>query len=130
MFCHKSGEKLLVYRGHTDWVSCVRASGAVVYTASKDHTLRAFEIAVLSIGETYLTFLNSGLIFFVLFDLICLIKTGRTLQVYQGHTDWVRCLVVDGEKELLYSGSSDQTIRCWEVRVNCTNDMFKKKPNS
>ncbi len=44
--CPQTGERIIVFRGHSDWVSCVTCAGPVVYTASKDKTLRAFEIAV------------------------------------------------------------------------------------
>lgn len=32
-----------------------------------------------------------------------------------GHTDWVRCISVDKQGKIAASGSSDQTVRLWDI---------------
>ena len=39
--------------------------------------------------------------------------SGMHMTTLQGHTDWVMCLTVVGNK--LYSGSYDETIRVWAL---------------
>jgi len=36
----------MIYKGHADWVSDITADGAVLFSASKDGTARAWEISV------------------------------------------------------------------------------------
>ena len=41
-------------------------------------------------------------------------NTGRTKQVLQGHSDWVRSVAFHPNGRILASGSNDKTIRIWE----------------
>ena len=45
-------------------------------------------------------------------DLLTL-PSGAPIATLQGHTDWVYCLIV--HNNILYSGSSDKTIRAWQL---------------
>ena len=48
-------------------------------------------------------------------DLLTL-PSGAPIATLQGHTDWVYCLIV--HNNILYSGSSDNTIRAWNLVTN------------
>ena len=45
-------------------------------------------------------------------DLLSL-PSGTQIATLQGHTDFVRCLIV--HNNILYSGSGDNTIRAWKL---------------
>ena len=48
-------------------------------------------------------------------DLLTL-PSGTPIATLQGHTHWVHCLIV--HNNILYSGSSDKTIRAWNLDTN------------
>eukprot|EP00002_Diphylleia_rotans_P020363 TRINITY_DN3956_c0_g2_i1.p1 TRINITY_DN3956_c0_g2~~TRINITY_DN3956_c0_g2_i1.p1 ORF type:complete len:532 (+),score=74.75 TRINITY_DN3956_c0_g2_i1:46-1641(+) len=60
-------------------------------------------------------------------------KDGRCTHVLEGHKDWIKSL--HGRGRLLFSGSFDETIRCWDVdslqcvqiyrgHFNCVYDVY------
>ena len=42
-------------------------------------------------------------------------ETGKTLQVFKGHTGAVTCMSTDINGRMLYTGSTDHTVRSWDV---------------
>ena len=44
------------------------------------------------------------------------LPSGTPIATLQGHKGWVQCLVVNNN--ILYSGSSDKTIRAWNLDTN------------
>lgn len=96
-----------VFVGHTAMLSDVLIDGGALFTASMDRTVRAWQLS-----------------------------TGRCMQLYQGHTEWVRCLALaprnnnsKGDDALIYSGSSDSTVRVWHQRVSFCFKKIRKYTN-
>lgn len=56
----------------------------------------------------------------LVFFLSCLLQSHKCVGVFEGHSSKVSCLLVSAAPCLhhrLYSGSSDQTIRCYSLKV-------------
>lgn len=59
-----------------------------------------------------------------------LLQTHKCVAVFEGHSSKVSCLLVSAAPSLhhrLYSGSSDQTIRCYSLKVrppHCSVILF------
>mmetsp|Transcript_35278 Transcript_35278/g.80603 ORF Transcript_35278/g.80603 Transcript_35278/m.80603 type:complete len:379 (-) Transcript_35278:65-1201(-) len=77
-------ESCVVCQGHTHWVTCfdMDVASQILYSGAMDKTLRAWDA-----------------------------KTGKCLQVYEGHGDWVMDLRVTESN--VFSTSEDGTVRCW-----------------
>ncbi|KAJ1912921.1 hypothetical protein H4219_005420 [Mycoemilia scoparia] len=43
------------------------------------------------------------------------IKTQKTVAIFNGHSDFIKSLVVDSNRRIFYSGSSDADIRAWKI---------------
>ncbi|KAI8064364.1 WD40-repeat-containing domain protein [Gongronella butleri] len=78
-----------IYRGHTAPVTCLALShdGAILWTGSWDKTIKKWDA-----------------------------KTGDCLATLQGHSDFVKCLALVGDR--LYSGSADTHIRQWDTATD------------
>ncbi|KAI5637256.1 WD domain, g-beta repeat domain-containing protein [Phthorimaea operculella] len=76
---------------HDDNVSsgAFSLSGDIVYSASRDKTIKAWEVA-----------------------------TGYCIKTYKGHREWVRMVRVSADGTLLASCSNDQTVRVWNADTN------------
>ena len=128
---HLDGDRALAtLEGHVDWVLALAlaASGTVLYSGSRDKTIKAWRVAD---GACLLTFeghsrlvtslalaRNDAMLYSGSGDHT--IRSWRTddgscLTCYQGHWDWVSCLVLSADDQSLYSGSEDKYIRKWRV---------------
>ncbi|ORX55556.1 WD40 repeat-like protein [Hesseltinella vesiculosa] len=78
-----------IYRGHAAPVTSIALSqdGEVLWTGSWDKTIKKWDT-----------------------------KSGECLATLQGHSDFVKCLEVVGNR--LYSGSADTDIRQWDVNTH------------
>ena len=130
---------LRILEGHTDWVNsvCLSVDGQRAVSASKDHTLRLWDLeqgrclntlkghtdGVLSVclsadGKRAVSASRDRTL--RLWDL----EQGRCLKTLQGHTDGVLsvCLSADGQRAV--SASDDQTLRLWDLeRGRCLRTM-------
>uniref|UniRef100_A0AAY5LAT5 C2H2-type domain-containing protein n=1 Tax=Esox lucius TaxID=8010 RepID=A0AAY5LAT5_ESOLU len=78
------------FKGHQEAVNAMQVHMGLLYTCSGDRTVRAFNLV-----------------------------TRKCVAVFEGHSTKVNCLLVSsgpGLQHRLYSGSSDQTIRCYSLR--------------
>ncbi|KAG2227580.1 hypothetical protein INT45_002265 [Circinella minor] len=89
-----------LFKGHQGPVTCLALSHnkQIVWTGSWDKTIKKWDA-----------------------------KTGECLATLEGHTDFVKSLIIVGED--LYSGSSDTTIRQWNIETHACKNIFKKKHN-
>ena len=51
--------------------------------------------------------------------------TGSQTAVLSGHTDWVRSLVFSSDRNLLVSGSSDKTVKLWDMQTGGVIETFR-----
>ncbi|KAL0170516.1 hypothetical protein M9458_035112, partial [Cirrhinus mrigala] len=76
--------------GHQEAVNGMQIHNGLLYTCSGDRTIRAFNLI-----------------------------SRKCVAVFEGHSSKVNCLLVScggGLQQRLYSGSSDQTIRCYNLK--------------
>ncbi|ETO32480.1 hypothetical protein RFI_04637, partial [Reticulomyxa filosa] len=105
----ETNKKLSAFKGHEDWVRSVKyapygtgvnGSGATLCSGSHDKTIRLWDI-----------------------------RSGKVIHVFKGHTGYILCVEYSSSKctnhfvgvdcaHLICSGSSDNTIRFWDVRTN------------
>lgn len=109
-----------------DCVWCLQLKGSLCVSGSSDKLLSS---PLLSLFPLFFLFLlSSPLRFFAYFHSSLINNNKRTLRVwdlergkskqtYRGHTDCVCCLQVISHKNLILSGSSDSTIRCYDIRA-------------
>ncbi|KAI9262226.1 WD40-repeat-containing domain protein [Phascolomyces articulosus] len=89
-----------IFKGHQGPVTCLALSHGkqIVWTGSWDKTIKKWDA-----------------------------KTGECLATLEGHTDFVKSLIVVGDH--VYSGSSDTTIRQWNMDTLECVKILKKKDN-
>lgn len=79
------------FEGHQEAVNGMQIHNGLLYTCSGDRTIRAFNLI-----------------------------SRKSVAVFEGHSSKVNCLLVScggGLQQRLYSGSSDQTIRCYNLKT-------------
>nr|XP_020459850.1 zinc finger protein 106 isoform X2 [Monopterus albus] len=87
-----------VFEGHHEAVNAMQIHDGLLYTCSGDRTVRAFDLV-----------------------------SHKCVGVFEGHTSKVSCLLVSAVPKLhhrLYSGSSDQTIRCYILKTQELEQQF------
>ncbi|MBW4623355.1 MAG: hypothetical protein KME17_28860 [Cyanosarcina radialis HA8281-LM2] len=86
----RTGEPLLVFKGHTNWIRSVAFSsdGRTLASGSADRTLRLWDLA-----------------------------NGRCLKIFTGHDDEVYSIVFSPDDRTLISGSIDRTLKLWDVKT-------------
>ncbi|KAF7653198.1 hypothetical protein LDENG_00086080 [Lucifuga dentata] len=86
------------FEGHQEAVNAMQIHNGLLYTCSGDRTVKAFDLV-----------------------------THKCVTVFEGHSSKVNCLLVSAAPSLhhrLYSGSSDQTIRCYSLRTQEFEQQF------
>ena len=105
--------KMFLLKGHTDYVRCFCVTSKTtkenetkyLFTGSLDKTIRKWDLgACLKIFAIH----SSKNI-----DRECCILNND--KVFTGHTDWVRCVCLSKDDLMLISGSTDKTIRIWDI---------------
>lgn len=79
-----------MFHGHQEAVNALQIHNGLLYTCSGDRTIRAFDL-----------------------------MSHKCVGTFEGHSSKVTCLLVSAAPSLhhrLYSGSSDQTIRCYSLK--------------
>ncbi|XP_017269259.1 zinc finger protein 106 isoform X2 [Kryptolebias marmoratus] len=93
-FSDQGGDEILMeggFEGHQEAVNAIQIHNGLLYTCSGDRTIRAFDLV-----------------------------SHKCVGVFEGHSSKVTCLLVSAAPCLhhrLYSGSSDQTIRCYSLKT-------------
>uniref|UniRef100_A0A8D3A8T9 Zinc finger protein 106 n=1 Tax=Scophthalmus maximus TaxID=52904 RepID=A0A8D3A8T9_SCOMX len=86
------------FEGHLEAVNAMQIHNGLLYTCSGDRTVKAFDLV-----------------------------SRKCVGVFDGHTSKVSCLFVSAVPSLhhrLYSGSSDQTIRCYNLKTQELEHQF------
>ncbi|XP_054653351.1 zinc finger protein 106 [Dunckerocampus dactyliophorus] len=86
------------FEGHQEAVNAMQVHNGLLYTCSGDRTIKALDL-----------------------------QTRKCVAVFSGHTSKVSCLLVSAAPCLqrhLYSGSSDQTIRCYNLKTQELEQQF------
>ncbi|KAK7904539.1 hypothetical protein WMY93_017146 [Mugilogobius chulae] len=87
-----------VFEGHVEAVNSIQIHDGLLYTCSGDRTVRAFDIV-----------------------------SHKCVGVFEGHSSKVNALVLSTNPSLaprLYTGSSDQTIRCYSLTTQKFEEQF------
>ena len=110
--------KMFLLKGHTDHVRCLcvtlkTAYGKFLFTGSTDKTIRKWDLV--ECLNIYREHLSNNI------DQECYI--GGIETVFSGHTDSVRCICLSKDEFMLISGSTDKTIRIWDIE---SGDCFQK----
>ncbi|XP_039992519.1 zinc finger protein 106 [Xiphias gladius] len=87
-----------VFEGHQEAVNAMQIHNGLLYTCSGDRTVKAFDLV-----------------------------SHKCVAVFEGHSSKVSCLLVSAAPCLhhrLYSGSSDQTIRCYSLKTQEFEQQF------
>lgn len=86
------------FEGHQAAVNAIQIFGGLLYTCSADKTVHAYNLV-----------------------------SRKRVAIFEGHTSKVNCLLItltSGKNSVLYSGSSDHTIRCYNITTQeCTNQF-------
>jgi WD40 repeat protein len=54
---------------------------------------------------------------------------GGVLKTLQGHTDWVRSVTFNPDGQTLASGSTDETIKLWDINTEeCIETLRAERP--
>lgn len=86
------------FEGHQEAVNAMQIHDGLLYTCSGDRTVRAFDLV-----------------------------SHKCVAVFEGHSSKVSCLLVSAAPGLhhrLYSGSSDQTVRCYSLKTRELEQQF------
>ncbi|CAN9502603.1 unnamed protein product [Ophioblennius macclurei] len=86
------------FDGHQEAVNAMQIHDGLLYTCSGDRTVKAFDLL-----------------------------SRQCVGVFEGHSSKVSCLLVSAAPSLhhrLYSGSSDQTIRCYNLKTRELEQLF------
>ncbi|XP_047466480.1 zinc finger protein 106 [Mugil cephalus] len=86
------------FEGHQEAVNAMQIHNGLLYTCSGDRTVKAFDLV-----------------------------SHKCVGVFEGHSSRVSCLLVSAAPSLhhrLYSGSSDQTIRCYSLKTQELEQQF------
>ncbi|EDN95820.1 hypothetical protein SS1G_11699 [Sclerotinia sclerotiorum 1980 UF-70] len=51
--------------------------------------------------------------------------TGKSLQIFEGHSDWVNSVAFSPDKKVIVSGSDDGTIRFWDITTGKSLQVFE-----
>uniref|UniRef100_A0A673A4E2 C2H2-type domain-containing protein n=1 Tax=Sphaeramia orbicularis TaxID=375764 RepID=A0A673A4E2_9TELE len=87
-----------VFEGHAEAVNAIQIHNGLLYTCSGDRTVRAFDLV-----------------------------SHKCVGVFEGHSSKVNCLLLSTNPCLhhrLYTGSSDQTIRCYSLKQQKFQNQF------
>ncbi|KAM4542081.1 zinc finger protein 106 [Odontesthes bonariensis] len=87
-----------VFSGHQEAVNAIQIHDGLLYTCSGDRTIKAFNLV-----------------------------SHKCVGAFEGHSSKVTCLLVSAAPSLhhrLYSGSSDQTIRCYSLKTRELEQQF------
>ncbi|KAM6912814.1 zinc finger protein 106 [Xenentodon cancila] len=87
-----------VFNGHQEAVNAMQIHNGLLYTCSGDRTIKAFDLV-----------------------------SRECVAVFEGHSSKVSCLLVSTAPCLhhrLYSGSSDQTVRCYSLKTQELEQQF------
>ncbi|MBW4593963.1 MAG: NACHT domain-containing protein [Brasilonema angustatum HA4187-MV1] len=130
-------KKILLCKGHTDWIRSVAFSsdGVTLASASFDDTLKLWDIRTgkcLKTLQGHTNRVNSvainpnGTILASASDdqtvKLWDIHTGKCLKTLQGHTGSVESVAISADGTTLASSSDDQTVKLWDIR---TGECFK-----
>lgn len=102
----RTGELVHVLHGHTEWVWSVAfhpqptATHQWLASCGSDNTVRLWEA-----------------------------HSGQLIRTFYGHTNWVRAVTFSPDGALLISGSSDETIKWWDVATgDCLATLRAPRP--
>ncbi|NXC50245.1 ZN106 protein, partial [Penelope pileata] len=88
------------FEGHLAAVNAIQIFGNLLYTCSADKTVCAYNLVV----------------------------SRKCVAVFEGHTSKVNCLLVtqtNGKNAALYTGSSDHTVNCYNIKTRECMEQFK-----
>jgi len=115
-----------IFKGHTDWIWCIKVVDNRVYTGSKDCTIRQWDLLgnCLNVyeGHTHSVFrllVHKEKLYSASWDgtiRIWDIKTRKLENVLEGHHSKIQAFTMDPEAEVLYSGAVDGGIRAWSMQ--------------
>lgn len=112
------------FEGHQEAVNALQVHNGLLYTCSGDRSVRAFDLVV-SVAQREASTPWSAPFLSKKTQRV-LLQTHRCVGVFEGHGSKVSCLLVSAAPSLrhrLYSGSSDQTIRCYSLKVTILSPL-------
>jgi len=119
-------EPQVIFKGHTDWIWCLKVVDNHVYTGSKDCTIRQWDLLGNCVytyeGHTHSVFrllVHKEKLYSASWDGTIRIwdtKTKKMEHVLQGHHSKIQAFTMDPEAEVLYSGAVDGSIRAWSMQ--------------
>lgn len=128
--------------GHVDEVTSFIARNDILYTGSKDYTIRIWDLKErkqLSMMEGHTSAItcmvltkNSDFLISSSWDWtirIWNIKQKTLIGVLRGHTDWVTAIQLSPDDKTLYSASRDSTVRVWDLTSLTQKAILKGHDN-